>query len=184
MNNDASGLGNTIEPKSDQLNADDLIVGPITVKIIGVRRGTADQPVEITIEGHRPYRPCKSMRRVLIAAWGDNGHEWVGKSMTLYCDPSVKWGGVAIGGIRISHLSDIEDKLSLMLTTTRAKRMAYTIEELKIAQPTTYPDDQFEANLPQWRNVISSGRMSADEVIARAQEKGKLSERQIASIRA
>lgn len=123
-------LKDTIEPKSDQLNADDLLTGPITVRITEVKRGDNDQPVVVQIEGYRPYKPCKSMRRVMIGAWGDRGADWVGKSMTLYCDPSVKFGGVQVGGIRISHMSHIEHALSMMLTTTRSRRAQYTVQPL------------------------------------------------------
>ena len=40
-------LSSTIEPNSDQVNAEDLIAGPQTVTITGVEAGTADQPVFI-----------------------------------------------------------------------------------------------------------------------------------------
>lgn len=123
------GLKDTITPKSDQLNADDLMTGPITVQITGVARGNSEQPISISISGgYQPYKPCKSMRRVLISVWGDNGAEWIGKWMTLYCDPSVKFGGVQVGGIRISHVSDIPNEISLMLTTTRSKRSEYRVK--------------------------------------------------------
>ena len=60
-----------VAPKSDQLNADDLIAGPRTIRIRGVR-GTEnpEQPVSVYFEGDdgKPYKPCKSMRRVMIAA--------------------------------------------------------------------------------------------------------------------
>lgn len=130
--NDVASLRDTIVPKSDQLNADDLLAGPITVKITGVHRGdTAEQPISIDIDGgHQPYKPCKTMRRVLIAAWGDDGREWPGRSMTLYCDPEIKFGGVKVGGIRISHMSNITSRMALMLTTTRSKRSEYIVEPL------------------------------------------------------
>ena len=52
-------IADTIKPKSDQLNSDDLIAGPMTVTILGVRRGsTREQPVIIDIDGgHMPYKP-------------------------------------------------------------------------------------------------------------------------------
>jgi len=127
-----SSLQDTIVPKSDQLNADDLIIGPITVKVECVKRSSSpEQPIDICITGHRPFRPCKSMRRVLISVWGDKGSEWVGKSMTLYRDPAVKYGGVEVGGIRISHVSGIDEEIKLALTTTRAKRSLYKVLPLK-----------------------------------------------------
>lgn len=128
-------LKDTIVPKSDQLNADDLITGPITVQVKAVTRGTQDQPVSIAISGgYQPYKPCKSMRRVLIALWGDNGLAWVGRWMTLYCDQSVRFGGVQVGGIRISHVSDIKSPIVLMLTTTRSKRAEYHVQPLAVSQ--------------------------------------------------
>ena len=129
MNDDS--LQDTIIPKSDQLNADDLLCGPITVTVESVKRGDKEQPVHIGIgKDRQPYKPCKSMRRVLIAAWGDKGADWVGRSMTLYCDPSVSFGGVKVGGIRISHLSHIESDRTLMLTTARGKRAEFHVKRL------------------------------------------------------
>lgn len=126
-------LSDTIKPNSQQLNADDLVAGPITVTVMGVSRGdTKEQPVSVAIDGGRqPYKPCKTMRRVLIAVWGDDGRAWVGKRMTLYCDPGVMFGGVKVGGIRISHMSGLDGKRSFMLTTTRSKRSEYTVQPLQ-----------------------------------------------------
>lgn len=126
-------LADTIKPKSDQLNADDLLTGPQNITVTGVRRGSADQPVILDIDGGRmPYKPCKTMRRLLILCWGDNGHEWVGRSMTVYNDPNVKWGGVAVGGIRISHLSHITQPSTHMLTATRGKKAGHTVHPLVV----------------------------------------------------
>jgi hypothetical protein len=123
-------LRDTIEPKSDQLNYDDVMTAAITDKVVGLAMGNAEQPVIVRLEKHRDYKPCKSMRRVLIAAWGDQGKDWIGKRMTLVGDSSVVFGGVAVGGIRISHLSDIEKPLTIKLTTTRSKRADYVVKPL------------------------------------------------------
>jgi len=130
-------LRDTIAPKSDQLNYDDLIGGPITVKITTLRAGDEQQPVIVETETTRPYKPCKSMRRVLISAWGDKGKDWIGQSMTLYGDPSVRFGGVEVGGIRISHLSGISEPLTVKLTTTRSKRADYTVLPIQPTKTTT-----------------------------------------------
>lgn len=128
-------LVDTIVPNSTQLNADDLMAGPITVTVEGVKRSSSpDQPIDILISGHRPFRPCKSMRRVLISVWGDKGSEWIGQSMTLYRDETVKYGGVAVGGIRISHVTGIDKRRDLMLTSTRSKREMYTVNPLIMKQ--------------------------------------------------
>ncbi len=130
--NDISDLTPTIKPKSDQLNADDLLTGPMDVKITDIKSGPNDQPVHIHIEGQQPYKQCKTMRRVLITAWGSDGKAWIGKSMTLYCDPTVKFGGIALGGIRISHLSDIDQTLNMMLTATRGRKSQVVVKPMNI----------------------------------------------------
>lgn len=140
MSNKASvtNLSPTIIPKSDQLNADQLLGGPITIKVTEVSVSESpDQPVIIHYEGEngRPFKPCKSMRKVLIFAWGDDGTKWIGRSMTLFNDPDVKWAGVKVGGIRISHMSDIERELQLQLTATRGKKEPFVIKRLNAAPP-------------------------------------------------
>lgn len=130
MNNDISKLGDTISPKSDQLNAEDMLTGPITVTVTGVSRGSPDQPVNVHIEGRQPFRPCKTCRRILVAAWSEDGNSWVGRRMTLYCDPDVSYGGVKVGGIRISHLSDMPGDMTLILSAKRGKREPHTVRRL------------------------------------------------------
>lgn len=138
MSNDNEWLLKSVEPKSDQLNADDLVGGPVTVCVADVKRGkTAEQPVWLELQGYegRPYKPCKSMRRVLIMLWGDSPAKWAGRSMTLFCDPSVSFGGMRVGGIRISHMSDIDKEVTLLLTTTRGKRGECKIQPLLVSKP-------------------------------------------------
>lgn len=133
-----STMTEAIIPRSDQLNSDDLIAGPITIKITEVTiRGGQEQPVSIHFEGDngKPYKSCKSMNRVLVAAWGPDAKLYAGRSMTLYRDPSVKWAGMEVGGIRISHLSDIEAPMTMALTATKGSRKPYTVHPLKVAEP-------------------------------------------------
>lgn len=64
-----------VAPKSDQLNSDDLISGPRTIRITrATGTGSPGQPVAVFFDGDggKPLKPCKSMRRVMIAAWGPN----------------------------------------------------------------------------------------------------------------
>lgn len=125
-------IATTTAPKSDQQNFDDYLAGPKTVTISEVTPGSAEQPVEIHLEEFpgRPFKPSKSMRRVLVAAWGQDSSVYVGRRMTLYGDPSVKFGGVAVGGIRVSHLSHIDATLKLQLTTSRGKRDPFVVQPL------------------------------------------------------
>jgi hypothetical protein len=135
-------LRDTIEPKSDQINYDDVATRAITDTVVGLASGSAEQPVIVRLEKHRDYKPCKSMRRVLIAAWGDKGKDWIGRQLRLVGDPTVVFGGVQVGGVRISHLGGIEKPLTIKLTTTRSKRADYVVKPLVEKQ--TVPAD----NLP------------------------------------
>lgn len=143
-------MARAIIPKSDQLNADDLLTGPITIKITGVTvRGGQEQPVTISYEGDngKPYKACKSMCRVMVSAWGADSSKYVGRSLTLYCDPKVKWGGMEVGGIRISHMSDIDSQITMALTMTRANKRPFTVKPLKIKEsappPSSPPSPSF-----------------------------------------
>jgi hypothetical protein len=134
MNATIEDLRPTIIPKSDQLNAEQLLGGPMTVTVVDVRLGSGeDQPVVVHYDGEegRPFKPCKTMRKVLIHAWGSDGRQWAGRSMTLYNDHSVKWAGEDVGGIRISHMSDIERDIKVSLTTTRGKKAKYEVKRME-----------------------------------------------------
>lgn len=126
-------VSDTCKAKSDQLNADDLVGGPITVSITNISKADSnEQPVLIAISGgYQCFKPCKTMRRALVAAWGKNAAEWIGRSMTLFRDPNVKWAGDAIGGIRISHLSHIQKPLDLSLSESKGKKKKIVIQPLK-----------------------------------------------------
>lgn len=135
-------MSQVIIPKSDQWNADDFLSGPRTFTIAGVdiRAGT-EQPVSIHLQGEeRVWRPCKSMSRCLVAAWGPDANTYIGRSVTLYRDPKVKWGGMEIGGIRVSHLSHIEREMLLQLTATKGKRAPHIVKPLVAPQPAPTED--------------------------------------------
>lgn len=176
-----SDLSRTAAPKSDQLNADDLISGAMTITIQSVSLGTVeDQPILLHIgNGLQPYKPCKSMRRLLLFCWGKDGNIWVGRRLTIFNDPDVKWAGQKVGGIRISHMTNIAGSVSVALTTTRGKRKPYTVKELVIPP---YDDTEFAAKLPAWLAAIVDGKMTAAQVIAKVQETGLLTESQKQSI--
>ena len=127
----------TIQPKSDQINADDLIGHAITATIISVTKGNAEQPVNVNLEGFdgRPYKPSKSMRRVLVAAWGTDGSKYAGRRLTLFRNPEIMFGKDKVGGIQISHLSHIDKPITLALTVSRGKRATFTVRPLVEAKP-------------------------------------------------
>jgi len=138
-NSNSIDVGATIAPKSDQLNADDLIVGPRTITLNAVKArastGQGDQPIALCFDGDngKPYLPCKSMRRVLVHCWGRDGAAYVGRSLTLYRDETVAFGGATVGGIRISHMSDLDRAVTMSLTASKASRKPFTVKPLVVA---------------------------------------------------
>jgi hypothetical protein len=148
-------LSMTIKPKSDQLNADDLLAGSITATIENVTiNSNQDQPISVFIgSGYQPYKPCKSMRRLLIAVWGKNDTDWIGKTLTIYNDQSVTWAGQAVGGIRVSHVSGITKPFNIALTATRGKRKPFTVQPIKIDQP----DADIAEWLPKMKEAAKKG---------------------------
>lgn len=131
-------MTDTIKPKSDQLNADSLIAGSITINITEVKKQSTEQPIAVHYDGDdgKPYLPCKQMRRVMVQLWGVDASKYVGRSMTLYRDAKVTWGGAEVGGIRISHMSHINGKQTMSLTATKQSRKPYIVLPLgDIAPP-------------------------------------------------
>lgn len=124
-------LTDSIAPKSDQLDAVDLVSGPRTFTITNVSRGNAEQPFNFHLaEFPRVWRPGKSMRRVIVAAWGPDATKYAGQRVTLYCDPSVQFGGEQVGGTRISHMSGIDKPLRVPLLIKRGKSSTFTVQPL------------------------------------------------------
>lgn len=122
-------LSKTIIPKSDQLNADDLIE-PKNICIRDVKAGADEtQPVNIYFYGdnNKPFKPCKTVRRVLVQLWGSDASKFINRRLTLYRDDSVKWAGVEVGGIRISHASHINEPKKVLITMSRNNRRPVTI---------------------------------------------------------
>ncbi len=176
-------MSQVIIPKSDQVNAEDYLGGPksYTIEGVAISPGT-EQPVSIKLAGEtRVWKPCKSMSRVLVAAWGPDASAYTGRSLTLFCDPKVKWGGMEVGGIRISHMSNIERDMLLQLSVTKGKRAPTVIKPL-IAEVT--PMRQVYDAAAKWaRGYIAkvSAATSLDVLNTFANEKSvKLAELQTA----
>lgn len=157
-----------ITPKSDQLNSDDLISGPITIKISEVTiRGGQEQPVSIHYEGDngKPYKPCKSMSRVLVANWGADAKNYIGRSLSLYREPTVKWAGMEVGGIRISHMSNIDSAMTMALTATKGSRKPFTVKPLVAATKPATPLAELSGDPSQEgdKPVVAAGLMTFEQ---------------------
>ncbi len=136
MNDD---ITNAIKPKSDQKNADDFIAGDGTFTITRVtfNEKAKEQPVWVYLDDDpKPWKPCKGMMRVMGKFWDKHCTTWVGKRLTLYRDDRVTWGGAEVGGIRISHMSDIgNEPRQMALSISQRARQMHTVYPLGATQP-------------------------------------------------
>ncbi len=168
--NEQVDMSRFIEVKSDQLNADDLIGTTRTITVTRVTGSDGDQPVSIHYEGDKgkPFKPCKTIRRVLMAVWGRNGSEYVGKSMTLYRDDRVTFGGLETGGIRISHMSHMEKEMTIVVMAKKGKKAGVKIlplvqEQRQERAPRQTPQQWADAHLDAVDNAMTAGELDALE---------------------
>jgi len=149
-----------IQPKSDQLNADDFVGGARTVRITGVDIKPGEQPISVHFEGDngKPWKPCKTTARLMVAAWGPDASQYKGRSLTLYRDPSVKWAGLEVGGIRISHMSHIDADMIYAATVTKGKRAPIRVKPLKAEVVQVKQPDAFDilAFMGEIENYLST----------------------------
>lgn len=181
-------LSDTIQAKSDQLNADDLAGSTKTIKVSNVVRYSENgiPAFHIDYEGGtgRPFKPCKSVRRVIMFAWGKDGTKWIGRSMTLYCDPTVIYAGKEVGGIRVSHMSDIPKRISIKLTEKRGSKKEVFIDILEPTEKPIWPDDAFNKRFADAQAVILDGKQTNEQIITKMEVKATLTDSQKEQIRA
>ena len=125
-------ITDSLAANSAQQNYDEYLAGPKTVTVAEVTQGTVEQPVNVELVEFpgKPFKPAKSVRRVLAAAWGTDASQWTGRRLTIYGDPSVRYGGKEVGGLRVSHVSHIDKPITVALTVTRGKRAPFTVQPL------------------------------------------------------
>lgn len=183
----------TTQAKSDQMNAVDLVGGPVTCRITGIKMtGAPDQPVSISVDAHRqPWKPSKTFRRVLLLLWPETSpDEWVGRDVTLWCDPDIRWAGEKVGGIAISHASHINERKVFSLAESKAKRKSIIVEPLRTviapahpAEPVFWPDEAFAKRLAAAQPKIDSGELTAEAFITTLEKKAPMTAGQKARVK-
>lgn len=179
-------IGFALEAKSDQLNAVDIMGYEPVIRIRDVRVVNGDQPVSIYFDGdnNRPWKPSKGMLRILAGAWGRDSSQWVGRFAQIFFEPSVKYAGKEVGGIRIRALSDIDSRgLMFALTISKQKRDPYHVKMLDVPS-TDYPADKFETAFPAMAKAMEAGKMTLQQVIAQCQKTGNLTSEQLGRLEA
>lgn len=140
-------ITNALAPKSDQLDAADLIGSPPRVfTITEVRENGSElaeqQPVNISLaEFPRVWRPSKGMLRVLADNWGKDVRVWIGRKVELYGDPNVYFGKEKRGGTRISRLSHIDSGKTTLVNPRGGKGAYWKVEPLSAAPAEPAPGE-------------------------------------------
>jgi hypothetical protein len=177
----------TLEAKSDQLNATDIMGIDLVIRIRdAVLTNSKEQPLSVYFDGdnNRPWKPSKGMRRVLAAGWGAETENLIGKSVKLHFDPSVKYAGKEVGGIRVKAMSHIDQRgIVIVEAINRQQRIPLHIAFLDTSLP-PYPADKFAAALPTMTGYMQTGKMTLQQVVAKCQETGQLTQEQLAQLEA
>ena len=158
-------LTQTTIARSDILNADDLVGKSITIKVTKVSLCAGEQPIAIHYEndGGKPFMPCKTVRRLLVHIWGCDGNQYVGRSLTLYRDDSVTFGGMAVGGVRISHASHIDKPVTVALSASKKSKKPFTVKPLVVTAATVKPNTEL---LDMAYGAASNGTKAFNDYLA------------------
>lgn len=164
----------TIEKKTDQLNFEDFLGGVTRIVTIAeVKPGNKEQQYDIAIEGDRRFwRPPPTVLKLLVAAWGDEAVEWVGRRAELYGDPTITFGRDRVGGIRVSRVSHITEPVSANLSETRGKRKVHTVDPLPDA-PTSSPaavNPEIAALRNEWKTADPERKKQIEAEVAELTE--------------
>lgn len=125
-----------IEAESDRITADDLIGGPRTFtieKIEGaMQEGKRRMVIHLSDSPGKPFMPCKGMVRLLGQLWGADAATWVGRGITLFRDPDVRFGADLTGGVRIAAVSHISQPQVVAVRASQKKIKSHKVEPLKV----------------------------------------------------
>lgn len=94
---------------SDVIRYVDLDGKDYDVKITAIKKdkvkgsgGKTTGKAFLTLEGREKPLACGTETLAQIAAlYGNDTRAWIGKWITLWPDPTVKYGGQAVGGVRV-----------------------------------------------------------------------------------
>jgi hypothetical protein len=141
----AEMLTRALAPKSDQLNADDLITCNKIITITKVKVDlNSEQKTIVFYDGDngKPWKPSLGMGRVLSIVMGGDPDVWTGQHVELYRDATVSFGkDKGCGGIRICAMSAIKTKTVMLITSSKGKKTSITIMPLALnnSQAVTAP---------------------------------------------
>jgi hypothetical protein len=95
--------------ESDVIRYVDLDGKEYTLRIAAIKRGKvvgtggkSTGKAMISFEGReKPLAAGTAVLSQIAALYGNDTKAWVGKAVTIYGDPTIKYGGQAVGGVRV-----------------------------------------------------------------------------------
>jgi hypothetical protein len=176
--NNAHALQQALAPKSDQLNADDLIAANKIIVISGVNINLGiEQKIIINYQGDngKPWKPSKGMGRVLTEILGGDPDKWVGETVELFRNKEIRFGKEKCGGIQIAGMSAVRNVTTLLITTAKGKKSSITIQPIASAGNQQHQRVQAPAAQPEQPNAkrewavklkaaVNYGSIAVDEV--------------------
>jgi len=178
--NNATALQQALAPKSDQLNADDLIAANKIIVISGVNINLgSEQKIIINYQGDngKPWKPSKGMGRVLTELLGGDPDKWVGETVELFRNKEIRFGKEKCGGIQIAGMSAVRNMTTLLITTAKGKKSSITIQPIAAAGNQQQQRAQAPTQQPEQPNAkrewavklkaaVNYGSLAVDEVWA------------------
>lgn len=162
-----ANVSNAMKAKSDQLNYIDIGEGEILITIENVQVTNSDQqPVWVFYQdcNNRPYKPSKGMIRLMAGAWGEETDAWIGKSLKLFGDATVRFGKGEVGGLRIRAMSDIPQAgYTAFIQKNRSVRVKQTIP-LLVIEVEFYDDARFTNDATNMIEAIKGGTATINDI--------------------
>lgn len=111
------------------------------------KKKDVDKPVMWFKEIDRGWMYCKTTGHCCSAMFGEDDDAWVGKRITLYADPEVRFGSEQVGGIRIAGSPDIAKPMTVRIKFPKKK--AYELQLVPTRPPQQQPNPPHPAAQPQ-----------------------------------
>ena len=133
-----------IQPRSDQLNYEDFLSGPAVLTIERTEdyrdeKGHPRVAIHMVEYPGRPFKASKTNVKLLAIAWGEDDTDWPGRRVQLSADPTVTYGGKAVGGICVTAVSHLPQRFTAKLSVARGKKKDFPVEPLPDFPPV--PED-------------------------------------------
>lgn len=122
---------------SDRICTQHFPCGPRIFKMLRAEphEENGKKGIKIFLKGEDlPYIPCLTVRRKLSHCGIVKATDVPGVHVRLYVEPDVHFGKEKVGGVRLSAISSINEKIEVYLQDRQKKKRRWIIQPLKIEE--------------------------------------------------